>query len=145
MPYPLRACAPAVAIAHGQCADRPSTIAPARKSSWHRARTRSTRDASSTPRNPSSRTRTTDGDGAFESASNVEIRVERDDRPILATRVRDEILIGSGGHADLAGVDYIEAPLTQRDGRSARQTLIEQQPHALFGNSSTLSSSAVAA
>jgi|GEM_PF-7093151 len=53
------------------------TIAPASRSPSHIVTTRSTKAASCAPRSPSIRTRTTDGDDAFDSASVVNWRKTR--------------------------------------------------------------------
>ena len=75
----------------------------------------------------------------------MKVRVKRENRLSLAMRVLNELVIGGRRHFNLARMDRIEARSSKARGCAARQSLIEQQLHALFGSSSTLSSIAVAA
>src|SRR5580700_5968519 len=75
----------------------------------------------------------------------MEIRVQRDDDSPFPSRKQEQLVIRSGRHSDVAGVDHVEAEAMQLGHCQARQPLIEQKVHALLGSSMTLSSSEAAA
>jgi hypothetical protein len=75
----------------------------------------------------------------------MEIGVESHDDASLTARVLDELMVGRRSHADIARMDRVIAEPDQFTGGTAGQTLIQQELHALFGSSSTLSSRAAAA
>ena len=64
---------------------------------------------------------------------------------LLSDSVLENLSVGRCRHAELTYVCRVHPNRAQANGRSPREPLVEQQPHAVFARSTTLSSTVVAA
>lgn len=75
----------------------------------------------------------------------MKVRIQRDDDATFLERVRDEVFIRRRRSVNFTRVHGVQPGGPQNGRRTSRDALVEEELHALFGRSSTRSSSIVAA
>ena len=77
--------------------------------------------------------------------TSVKVGIQSDGHSVMLSAPDENRLVVGRGEADFARVDGIDARVTQQLGRSARQTLIEEEPHDAVGRSAFSSPTIAAA